>query len=655
MSTSSIEKTLSVRQRLLSLSVAAIIGFGSVIVVGWYQNSQVNTALDRANTIQTSVGIVNEMRTANLDLVLAAMDTIIDRDEKTIQPERMQTIQASIRALSDGRQILRNLAADLGAEALVGTYEADLKELQQAIAVDLKSMVEKGAPVEEYGKLDDAVDGAGARMGAVLKTLSTDGGKLVVKSVADAKAISSSALLYQLAFGLIALLTMTALQKYHGGSLRRGISAVRESMQQIVDGDTTRPVSETSRGDEIGDMARATEVFRLAAVEKLSLEQQADNNRRRDESEQKSRDAERRAEEKAIKAVVDALANALNRLSEGDVTVSIDNPFRADFEQLRADFNRTTARLRQVLTEIRENGTSIEANSRQMRVSADDLARRTEQQAASLEETSAALDQITATVRSATVRAEEASHMVDEIKRDSEKSDKIVSDAMAAMERIEDASREIGKIINVIDEIAFQTNLLALNAGVEAARAGEAGKGFAVVAQEVRELAGRAATAAKDIKTLVGKSSTEVNSGVQLVTATGESLNKMGENVLRINDHVQSIVTSAREQSVGLSEINTAVSQMDQATQKNAAMVEETNAASHTLASDAENLAHLIGQFNIGGGASAAQMPRPATAASRPTPSPAKALLNRVAGTFSNGNAARKPAPAAVSEEWEEF
>jgi methyl-accepting chemotaxis protein len=230
-----------------------------------------------------------------------------------------------------------------------------------------------------------------------------------------------------------------------------------------------------------------------------------------------------------------------------------------------------------------------------MRSAADDLAKRTEQQAASLEETSAALDQITATVRNATdrcrgSRADGGPHPP-ECRRSPISSSR---DAMAAMERIEGASREIGKIINVIDEIAFQTNLLALNAGVEAARAGEAGKGFAVVAQEVRELAGRAAGAAKDIKTLIGRSGAEVKIGGELVTAAGEALREIGEDVSRIDEHVKSIVTSAREQSVGLNEINTAISQMDQVTQKNAAMVEETNAASHTLAQDADNLIQLI-------------------------------------------------------------
>ncbi|MEK1930545.1 MAG: methyl-accepting chemotaxis protein, partial [Pararhizobium sp.] len=252
---------------------------------------------------------------------------------------------------------------------------------------------------------------------------------------------------------------------------------------------------------------------------------------------------------------------------------------------------------------------------------------------------------------------EEASQMVGETRTNAEESGRIVREAVEAMARIENASSEIGKIINVIDEIAFQTNLLALNAGVEAARAGEAGKGFAVVAQEVRELAQRAAGAAKDIKALVGRSSTEVGTGVRLVQETGEALGRIGTDVVRINEHMTSIVMAAREQSTGLQEINTAIGQLDQMTQQNAAMVEETNAASHTLAQDAEGLTALIGQFQLGG-VSSPQIRQPVrvatSATTRPAPSPAKALMGKLAGAFSSP-ASSVPKASGSAENWEEF
>ncbi len=224
----------------------------------------------------------------------------------------------------------------------------------------------------------------------------------------------------------------------------------------------------------------------------------------------------------------------------------------------------------------------------------------------------------------------------------------VVANAVDAMQKIEQSSNEISNIIGVIDEIAFQTNLLALNAGVEAARAGDAGKGFAVVAQEVRELAQRSAKAAKEIKDLIRNSSVQVQSGVKLVSDTGDALKTIEQYVITINQHMDSIATSAKEQSVGLGEVNTAVNQMDQVTQQNAAMVEETSAAGATLANESGRLRELISQFQLGGALrQTAFAMKVANTHHRPVASPAKRLVGKVASAFS-GN-------AAVKESWEEF
>ena len=654
MTNSTVRRNLSVGQRLWTLGGAAFIGFGSMLAIGWYENMQVDTGLRRADEIQQSVNRINDMRLANLTLVLAAMDTIVDKDEKTVQPERLKGIADSLAALSSGSKEMSLLADELKAGDLLKSYDSDVGGLRQAVQVDLKALVEQGAPDAEFDKIDDRIDAAGEKLTTTLDKFANDGTEVARRRVEHANETSHNSLLIQIALGIIAILTMAALQYVHGGSIRRGIAAVRESMLRILNGDLASDVTGKERGDEIGEMARAAESFRLAAIEKKDLEARTETDRQRSDAERRERESAKLADAEALSAAVTALAQGLTRLANGDLTASIDQPFREELERLRQDFNQTAMRLRQAMDDIALNSTSIQANSRQMRAAADDLAKRTEQQAASLEETSAALDEITATVRNATSRAEEVGNMVSHTRQNTEKSDAIVGDAMAAMERIEGASREIGTIINVIDEIAFQTNLLALNAGVEAARAGEAGKGFAVVAQEVRELAGRAAGAAKDIKTLIGKSGAEVKIGGELVTAAGEALRQIGEDVLRIDGHVKSIVTSAREQSVGLNEINTAISQMDQVTQKNAAMVEETNAASHTLATDAENLTQLVRQFNIGEGMNARQTPREAPAASHPKPSPARRLLGKVAGAFTGGAAARTFASPA-GDNWEEF
>ena len=675
MSKTNIFMNLSVGQRLWILAGTALFGSAAIAGVSVYGGMQMRSSLALANHQREQIEIINAMRFETKNAILAAMDTIVDRDEGKVQPERLEIVARAFAMLDANRDVLAEIGTLVGKPELSATFTADVADARKAIEVDLRTMVETGAPEEAYDKIDDAIDGAGERLATALGEAAELGGDAVADELAGMAAANLTSIQIQAGVGLAAVLGVLFLQMHLGASIRRGIRSVGESMSRIAGGDVRTAVPDTNRSDELGEMARATEVFRLAALDKIEMERAAEAERAQNETDRQGREAVRKADSDAIHHVVESLAHGLNRLAEGDVTVTLDTPFRADLERLRIDFNQTTERLNTALAAVRHNAMSIQANSNQMRASADDLSRRTEQQAAALEETSAALDQITATVRSAAVRAEEAGHMVEDTKKNTEHSGTVVRDAMAAMGRIEDASREIGKIINVIDEIAFQTNLLALNAGVEAARAGEAGKGFAVVAQEVRELASRAAGAAKDIKSLITKSGSEVKTGVELVTATGEALQQIGADVLRINDHVKSIVTSAREQTTGLTEINHAVEQMDQVTQKNAAMVEESNAVSHSLAADANGLAELIGQFRTrdvpaaaprasAPRSPAAAPPRPsaqparpaaAAASARPAASPAKALLNRVSGAFGRTATAEKPVQSAVTDQWEEF
>jgi methyl-accepting chemotaxis protein len=466
-----------------------------------------------------------------------------------------------------------------------------------------------------------------------------------------------------LAISLLALLGFL----FFARSLAGAISRLTGTMSALASGNLSSVVEGDRRPDEIGAMAKAVQVFKDNALRARELEREADEQRNQSEEQRQRIAARDQAQAQAMAQATSGLADGLKHLASGDLTFQLQQPFAEDFESLRADFNRAVEQLRDTLSGVAQTASSIDGGAREVSHSADDLSKRTEQQAASLEETAAALDEITANVTNSSKRADEARVVAIQANDSARQSGHVVASAVDAMGKIEQSSNQISSIIGVIDDIAFQTNLLALNAGVEAARAGEAGKGFAVVAQEVRELAQRSAKAAKEIKDLIRNSSVEVESGVKLVSETGEALKTIETYIVTINQHMDAIATSAREQSVGLSEVNTAVNQMDQVTQQNAAMVEEANAAGATLASEATRLRDMIAQFQLGHASSQATVQTAAlrrtsaalSSASRssaPVASPARSMVGKIAKAFTGrSSAAAAAAPAAATESWEEF
>ncbi|QCI96945.1 HAMP domain-containing methyl-accepting chemotaxis protein [Agrobacterium larrymoorei] len=379
----------------------------------------------------------------------------------------------------------------------------------------------------------------------------------------------------------------------------RPLVQMTSAMTKMAGGDLKDEPPHLTRADEIGAMAKALAVFRNAGLAKERLEAEAEDSRILTEQEREQRERERLADAQALRFAIEQLGGGLNQLSNGNLSRTLDRPFDPRFETLRSDFNASLVTLRATLQDVLSETGLLNHQGQEMRDGANNLSRRTEQQAAALEETAAALEEVTSTVKTSVSRVDDTRDLVKEARRSAVHSSTVVGNAISAMNRIESASGEIGSIIGVIDDIAFQTNLLALNAGVEAARAGEAGKGFAVVAQEVRELAQRSANAAREIKGLIGKSSEEVAEGVNLVQSTGTALSQIEEVVSRIDLNIDSIATAAREQSVGLQEISASVNSLDQMTQQNAAMVEETNATTQALADAAVSLATLVGRFNI--------------------------------------------------------
>jgi methyl-accepting chemotaxis protein len=418
----------------------------------------------------------------------------------------------------------------------------------------------------------------------------------------------------------------------------RPIARLTDQMGAIAGGNLSIEVEGVERRDEVGAMAKALDTFKRNAEQLRGAEARATDERRRSDEAEARRKDEQAVGEREREQALRAIAAGLENLAAKNLAFRLSQDVPDAYRRLKEDFDAAISQLEAALADVASGAGAIGSGASQISAAADDLARRTEQQAASLEETAAALEEITVTVKHAAEGAAHARDIVGATRSEAERSSGVVREAVDAMGRIEKSSQQIGQIIGVIDEIAFQTNLLALNAGVEAARAGDAGKGFAVVASEVRALAQRSAEAARDIKGLISTSAVEVEQGVERVGQTGRALDKIAAQVAEIDRVVTDIASGAREQATSLGEINTAVTQMDQSTQKNAAMVEQTTAASHNLRRETEQLLGAVGSFQLGR----------SHAAARPQRAPRPALK-----TVGAGGAVRKE--QAAPDGWEEF
>jgi methyl-accepting chemotaxis protein len=401
---------------------------------------------------------------------------------------------------------------------------------------------------------------------------------------------------------LIGLATVCAFSLIRLGLLRKTLRPINDLsavMMRVAGGDLDLEVPGLERTDQIGQFALAVNIWKDATLDKRQLEMEAEEQNRLAEEERERNDAARAALLAAQACVVEGLEAGLRALAAGDLTVRITHSFAPDYEGLRSDFNKTMDQLQDLMRSIATSTDALRSGNTEIANSADDLSQRTEQQAASLEQTAAALGEITATVTRTAEGAKRAHEVVSRMRAEAERSGEVVRQTVSAMGSIEKSSQQITQIIGVIDEIAFQTNLLALNAGVEAARAGDSGRGFAVVATEVRALAQRSAEAAREIKTLISTSTGQVSAGVRLVGQTGQALAGIVANVSEVSTVVAEIAAAAQEQASGLAEVNVAVSRMDQVTQKNAAMVEESNNACQSLALETAELVKLTGRFQL--------------------------------------------------------
>ncbi|MDQ0560505.1 methyl-accepting chemotaxis protein [Rhizobium mesoamericanum] len=671
-------KNLKIRTKIISVvALLGAIALGGLIYIitefrgadatysAFIDHEALAAMLASRASASANAGVLQATLIASLKPETPAFDTAVATPNKL--PQARERLEKAAALVPSRKQAIDDILADIGEMEALSRKIVDLVKAKDSAGAQL-------AVSTLNAKLDTVTPKMIANNDALMALLN-DGGDELSATVNER---------ITLCFVLIGLAVIGAL----GLSVwvaQVGIAApmasLRDRMAQLAKGDTQSAVDGLDRRDEVGQMAGAVAVFRDNAIERIRLEGEAEKSRTLSDSERREREAQRATEAADLSRAVGALGDGLRRLAAGDLASRIDTAFVGDLDVLRQDFNNSIQRLNDTLQTVGANARTISAGASEIRASADELSKRTEQQAASVEETAAALEEITTTVKDAARRAEEARGLVARTRAGAERSGEVVRKAVNAMQEIEQSSAEIGNIIGVIDDIAFQTNLLALNAGVEAARAGEAGKGFAVVAQEVRELAQRSANAAREIKSLITTSGDHVQTGVSLVGETGRALDAIVHEVQEINEHVDAIAEAAREQSTGLHEINTAVNTMDQGTQKNAAMVEESTAASHKLATEAATLNNLLDQFKLSSTSgvsatvaaaplqsapihSAPRSPTPPMAArkapvriatpgvTRASNSPARALGQKLASAFGAGSA---PAVTRDDADWTEF
>jgi methyl-accepting chemotaxis protein len=618
-------------------------------------------------------------------LMMSDIDSTYDELNNKLVPARLEVTRATRQATNIGFGAFRTLGMDIGSDqAKRGVFDVDdgYKRAQTFLGNATKANPENKPTYEKFlanftelhqlakkvvdlsqKDITEATTVMGAaekKIDEILKQMISFTGQLEKQTNAVTAATSASAkraILTNYVMGFSALLICLGLGLWIAMfKISRPLTQLAQRMGVLAHGDLSVDIDGQSRGDEVGVMAKAVQVFKDNALALKAAESAAAEQRQAAEAERARNEAMQREAAQQVQKVVTGLGDGLERLARGDLTYRLTDEFADEYRKVRDDFNDAIGQLQETIVNIARANAEVSNAASEISSSTTDLSQRTEEQAASLEETSASMEEISATVRKNAENAQHANRLTQGTQEVADRGGAVVAQAVTAMARIEESSRKIADIISVIDEIARQTNLLALNAAVEAARAGEAGRGFAVVASEVRSLAQRSSQAAKDINDLITNSSGQVQEGVDLVNKAGASLNEIVESIKNVASIVGEIAHASSEQASGLDQISKALTQMDEVTQQNSALVEENAATAKTLEDQQLAMSEQVGFFRFGSDGDQVAKAADATAAAlRQAPrTPA-----RKAPVSDRGPVGRMQANLATAlkedPEWQEF
>ncbi len=590
-----IDLKLSTRFRIL-IVVSSLILI-ALVAAGYLASQQVHRETKQLTLLANELDTVRVMKFADQSLDLAAMDAIIDRGDGDIAPGRLADMTAARDSLLAGIVSLSDFATRQGKQRQLDQLREDVETAYKLTTIDLRNMIVEGSSEQNIGAFENGLDEANGRIRETLIEFEEDLHRINDEEFAQMNARITTNMRVQLGVGITggALLFLLIL-----GSSRYVLSSLdklRSSMQELADGALDGRIDGINRRNELGEMARAVKHFQDAAIEKEALEKEAEQARRYAVEEEEAQ-AEARAKVVQEQAeLLDAVAAAFEKLSQGDFENKMSDEVPLGFKELVENYNRAVEIMRQTMLDIRNTSGEITNGAANLARASDDLATRTRAQKQSIEASSETLTSLSENLRLTAGQAKEAMSVAQQTRDEAVKSETVVKSAISAMAEIDSSSEQIGQIIGVIDDIAFQTNLLALNAGVEAARAGEAGKGFAVVAQEVRELAQRCAGAAREIKELISTSSSHVSSGVSLVEETGQVLGSIIERISATSDIVEGIASNTNAQSQQLGDVTNTINQIEQITQENADLVIQNAQDIHGLTRQVTHLKEKLAQF----------------------------------------------------------